>query len=197
MAKLRGRGAHAGEHELIAPMARVGRSAESELTVDDPAISRLHARIELESDVWRIVDCDSTNGTRVDSVSLRPWQPHMLVHGSVVEFGSVAVFDFLLSEDERAGGVASTVRQVAQRDIRFTPTEAEVIELLFVQYDEGRPSPRLSTLSEVAERRHTTAAAVKMVMQGLYDKCDLWDNDRNKETLALRVQQWSITRTRY
>ena len=52
-------------------------------------------------------------------------------------------------------------------------------------------------MNEIAERRRTSNAAVKMVLQGLYDKCDLFDEDRNKETLALRVQQWSITKTRY
>ena len=129
---------------------------------------------------------------------MRPWQPQALAHGAVIELGGgVATFDFLMSEDERAGGVAATVRQVAKRQIRLTPTEGEVLELLFTYYDEGRPSPRLATLSEIATRRYTSTAAVKMVLQGLYDKLDLFDEDRNKETLALRAQQWSLTRTRY
>ena len=101
------------------------------------------------------------------------------------------------SEAERTGGAAATVRQVAQRSVRLTPTEAEVLELLFVHFDEGRPSPRLATLQEIADRRVTSNAAVKMVLQGLYDKFDLFETDRNKETLALRAQQWSMTRTRY
>ena len=197
MAKLRGRGAHTGERELEGPLARVGRGAESEVCVDDPAISRLHARIECDGGVWRVVDCESTNGTKVDTAILRPWQPHILAHGAVIEFGRAVTFDFLLSEAERAGGVAATIRQVAKRDVRLTPTETQVMELLFVHYDEGRPSPRLATMKEIAQLRNTSNAAVKMVMQGLYDKCDLFDDERNKEILALRVQQWSVTRTRY
>lgn len=197
MAKLRGRGSQPGERELEHDIVRVGRGAENEVVIDDPAISRLHARFECEGGVWRVVDCESTNGTKVDAGVLRPWQPHILAHGAVVEFGRTATFDFLLSEAERAGGVAATIRKVAQRDIRLTPTEVEVLELLFVHFDEGRPSPRLATLNEVAERRFTSTAAVKMVLQGLYDKCDLFDEERNKETLALRVQQWSLVKTRY
>jgi pSer/pThr/pTyr-binding forkhead associated (FHA) protein len=198
MARLRGRGHVGGDWELTPPLTRLGRAEESEITIDDPAISRLHARLEQEAGVWRIVDCESTNGTRVDNAALRPWQPQVLVHGAVIELGGgAATFDFLLTEDERAGGVAATVRQVAKRQIRLTPTEAEVLELLFAYYDEGRPSPRLATLSEIASRRYTSTAAVKMVLQGLYDKLDLFDEDRNKETLALRAQQWALTRTRY
>jgi pSer/pThr/pTyr-binding forkhead associated (FHA) protein len=198
MARLRGRGHLGGDRELDSTIVRIGRAPENEIVIDDPGISRLHARLEHEAGVWRIVDCESTNGTRVDNAALRPWQPQALAHGAVVELGGgVATFDFLMSEDERAGGVAATVRQVAKRQIRLTPTEAEVLELLFTYYDEGRPSPRLATLSEIANKRFTSTAAVKMVLQGLYDKLDLFDEDRNKETLALRAQQWALTRTRY
>ena len=197
MARLRGRGRLGGDKELEPATMRIGRAPENEIVIDDPAISRLHARLEQEGGVWRIIDCESTNGTRVDNATVRPWQPMVLSHGAVIELGGAATFDFLLSEEERAGGVAATVRQVAKRQIRLTPTEAEVLELLFAYYDEGRPSPRLATLSEIASRRFTSTAAVKMVLQGLYDKLDLFDEDRNKETLALRAQQWSLTRTRY
>jgi pSer/pThr/pTyr-binding forkhead associated (FHA) protein len=197
MARLRGRGSHQGDVELVSPLIRVGRGPDSELAIDDPAISRLHARIHCEAGVWHIEDCESTNGTKVDGATLRPWTPLVVTHGSVIEFGRSVTYDFLLTEAERAGGVAATVRQVAKKEVRLTPTEAEVLELLFVHYDEGRAAPRLATLSEIAERRFTSTAAVKMVLQGLYDKCDLFDDDRNKETLALRVQQWSLTRTRY
>ena len=197
MARLRGRGSHTGDIDIIEPIARVGRGADAEISIDDPAISRLHARIQCDAGVWRVEDCESTNGTRVDGATLRPWTPHVLLHGAVLEFGRAATYDFLLTEDERAGGSAATVRQVAKKEVRLTPTEAEVLEYLFMHYDEGRAAPRLATLSEIADRRFTTAAAVKMVLQGLYDKCELYDSERNKETLALRVQQWSLTRTRY
>ncbi len=197
MARLRGRGHLGGDWELDSAVVRIGRVPENEIVIDDPAISRLHARLEQEAGVWRIVDCESTNGSRVDNATLRPWQPQALDHGAVIELGGAATFDFLLSEAERAGGVAATVRQVAKRQVRLTPTEAEVLELLFTYYDEGRPSPRLATLSEIATRRYTSTAAVKMVLQGLYDKLDLFDEERNKETLALRAQQWALTRTRY
>jgi pSer/pThr/pTyr-binding forkhead associated (FHA) protein len=197
MARLRSRGDLSNDWEFDGDVVRIGRSAESEIVIDDVAISRAHARLERESGVWRIIDLESTNGTKLNGVPLRPWQPQVVAHGAVVDVGGAVVFDFLLSEAERAGGDAATVRQIARKQVRLTPTEAEVLELLFTYYDEGRPSPRLATLNEIAERRFTTTAAVKMVLQGLYDKFDLHGDQRNKETLALRAQHYAVTRTRY
>jgi hypothetical protein len=35
-----------------------------------------------------------------------------------------------------------------------------------------------------------------MTLQQLYDKFDLEGDDRNKETLAIRAQDWRVTRPR-
>jgi DNA-binding CsgD family transcriptional regulator len=205
MAKLRAAGTRVGSEatetadvELDEAVCRIGRGTDNDVVVDDPAVSRAHARVEREAGVYRVVDVGSTNGTSVDGVELRPWQPVVLSHGSTIDVAGAAQMRFLLSEQERAGGDAATTRRIAERDVRLTPAEQEVLELLFVHYDEGRPAPRLATLKEVAERRFTSTAAVKMVLQGLYDKFDLdGPAERNKEALALRAQQWKITRTRF
>src|ERR1700719_251417 len=101
MAILRWRGA-AGDavRELDAPVIRIGRGTENELVVDDSAISRVHARLEEEAGTWRIVDLGSTNGTRVDLVALRPWQPHPLTHGAVIDIAGAVDVTFLLTESE-------------------------------------------------------------------------------------------------
>ncbi len=178
-------------------ICRIGRGTENDVVVDDPAVSRLHARVEKEAGHYRIVDLGSTNGTAVDGVDLRAWQPQPLTHGSTILLAGAAELRFLLSEKERTGGEAATTRRVAERAVRLTNAEQEVLELLFMHYDEGRPAPRIATLKEVAERRYTSTAAVKMVLQGLYDKFELdGSTERNKETLALRAQQWKMTRTR-
>jgi pSer/pThr/pTyr-binding forkhead associated (FHA) protein len=185
------------EVEVGEGVCRIGRGTENDVVVDDPAVSRLHARVEKEAGHYRIVDLGSTNGTAVDGVDLRPWQPQPLMHGSTIVLAGAAELRFLLNEQERTGGEAATTRRVAERAVRLTNAEQEVLELLFMHYDEGRPAPRIATLKEVAERRYTSTAAVKMVLQGLYDKFELdGSTERNKETLALRAQQWKVTRTR-
>ncbi len=178
-------------------ICRIGRGSDNDVVIDLTDVSRAHVRLECEAGVWHAVDLGSTNGTVVDCVQLRPWQPHPVGHGAVLDVGGAVRLRFLLSESERAGGPPETTRRVAQRTVRLTPAEGEVLELLFVHYDAGRAAPRLATLREMAEIRHTSAAAVKMLMQSLYDKFDLAGQDeRNKEALALRAQQWNVTRTR-
>jgi hypothetical protein len=196
MARLRAKDARHPDIELIGTTIRLGRADDCNIVVDDPAVSRAHVRLELEGGVWRATDLDSKNGTAVDGVTLRPWRPEPLAHGARLELGGAVSYDFLLSDDERRGGSAPTMAREVQKPVHLTPTETEVLELLFMHYDEGRPAPRLATLQEIAQRRFTTTAAVKMVLQGLYDKFDLVGDERNKETLALRAQK-SVTRTRY
>jgi pSer/pThr/pTyr-binding forkhead associated (FHA) protein len=184
--------------ELEEAVTRIGRGAENDVVIDHPSVSRLHARVEREAGVYLIVDLGSTNGTFVDGAQLRPWQPQPLAHGSTIDVGGVSQVRFLLSEKERAGGDAATTRRVAEREVRLTNAEQDVLERLFMHYDEGRPAPRLATLKEVADQRFTSTAAVKMVLQGLYDKFELdGPTERNKETLALRAQQWNVTRMRF
>jgi predicted component of type VI protein secretion system len=198
MARLRWRGAAGdAERELDAPVIRIGRGTENELTVDETEVSRVHARVEGEAGTWRIVDLGSTNGTSVDRVELRPWQPHVLTHGATIDLGGALDMTFLLSEHERAGGEAATTRRVAERAVRLTPTESEVLELLYQHYDSGRLAPRVASIREVADARFTSTAAVKMALQSLYDKFELVGDERNKEALARRAQQWKVTRTRF
>ena len=132
------------------------------------------------------------------SSTLRPWQPHPLTHGAVIDLAGAVDVTFLLSEHERTGGEAATTRRVAERSVRLTPAESEVLELLYLHYDSGRLAPRVASIREIAEARFTSAAAVKMALQSLYDKFELAGVDeRNKEALALRAQQWKMTRTRF
>ena len=199
MATLRWRGAAGdAERELDAPVIRIGRGAENEMVVDDSAVSRLHARVEEEAGTWRVVDLGSTNGTSVDLVALRPWQPHQLEHGAVIDLAGAVDVTFLLSESERAGGEVATTRRILPQEVKLTPAETEVLELLYLHYDAGRPAPRVASIREIAEARFTSPAAVKMALQSLYDKFDLAGAaERNKEALALRAQQLKVTRTRF
>jgi pSer/pThr/pTyr-binding forkhead associated (FHA) protein len=61
----------------------VGRDEDADVRVDEPLVSRLHARIEPRDAGWTVVDLDSTNHTRVngDVVTQRA-----LAHGDEVRF---------------------------------------------------------------------------------------------------------------
>lgn len=49
----------------------VGRASNADLRLDDPLVSRLHARIEMRDDGVYVEDLGSRNGTRVDGANVR------------------------------------------------------------------------------------------------------------------------------
>jgi hypothetical protein len=49
----------------------LGRSSEANLTIEDPLVSRLHARIVIDEQGGRLEDLESRNGVRVNGVLIR------------------------------------------------------------------------------------------------------------------------------
>ncbi len=70
---------------------RRGITPEIDLTPFDPlsTVSRQHARIRLEKDLFYIEDLNSRNKTRLGELTLAPHEPELLQNGDVVSFGSV------------------------------------------------------------------------------------------------------------
>jgi pSer/pThr/pTyr-binding forkhead associated (FHA) protein len=48
----------------------IGRLPDSDFVIDDRTVSRHHATIRREGELWVLVDLDSTNGTRVNGVRI-------------------------------------------------------------------------------------------------------------------------------
>lgn len=65
----------------------VGRDREADVRIDDPSVSRRHARIVVEGDAARVEDLESKNGTRVGGILVS--QPVRLAKGDVVTFGAI------------------------------------------------------------------------------------------------------------
>jgi hypothetical protein len=58
----------------------IGRDEDSDIVLDDPKVSRQHARLSFDGENYRITDLNSTNGTFLDNTRLLPgsldiWQP--------------------------------------------------------------------------------------------------------------------------
>lgn len=66
------------EHEL-------GRDEELAIRVDEPLVSRRHARILRRGEGWVVVDLGSTNFTRVNGQRVR--REHELEHGDEIRLG--------------------------------------------------------------------------------------------------------------
>ncbi len=79
-------GALAGQRVPVPPSGlTIGRASDCDLTINEPLVSRLHARLTIEAGQLVIYDLNSTNGTTVNGVKV---QRHALKAGDIVEIGN-------------------------------------------------------------------------------------------------------------
>ncbi len=150
----------------------VGRGGQTEIQVQDQAVSRRHCTVEVDGDVVRIVDLKSANGTFVNE---RAIEAAHLQRGDLLRVGST-VFECRVvgaagSDIDRPvlGGDASTIESVIRRRIeptQFTWLEApglatRELELL------RRAQRHLATLHQVSEQlagAHETRSLCEAVL---------------------------------
>jgi len=75
------------KYDIDKPMVNIGRAEQNHICLDGEKISRQHASIKLEGDVFRIYDLGSANGTFVNDVQVRA--PVALKDGDRVRFGNM------------------------------------------------------------------------------------------------------------
>ena len=73
------------EFPLEGDALEVGRDEELAIRVDEPLVSRRHARLERRGEAWVVVDLGSTNFTRVNGE--RVHRERELVHGDELTLG--------------------------------------------------------------------------------------------------------------
>lgn len=79
------RGPEIGQRfELAGDRLTVGRSADSDIMLDDVTVSRHHAEFVADGSGWRIVDLGSLNGTYVNRASV---ERHTLTSGDLIQIG--------------------------------------------------------------------------------------------------------------
>ncbi|MGV9878409.1 FHA domain-containing protein [Streptomyces sp. NPDC003006] len=99
-----------GVHLLHGGQIRVGRSAEADVPLDDPDVSRLHCAVTLAPDGRvTVTDLGSTNGTSVDGREVTD-RPVPLPPGSLLRIGESALrlTDGGLGTASGAGGALAT-----------------------------------------------------------------------------------------
>ena len=74
------------EFLLRKSITTLGRSLDNDIVLESSEVSRQHARIELQQEGMRIIDLDSTNGTRVNGRSVRS---QGLKPGDQIQFGNL------------------------------------------------------------------------------------------------------------
>ena len=81
------------EYELTDLQMTIGRSSVNEIVLNDPEISRRHAQLSRQGDVYTIQDLGSTNGTFVNGQ--RCTGTVSLKDGDLIEFGDTIRTRFL------------------------------------------------------------------------------------------------------
>ena len=113
----------------------IGSHPSADLTLGDPYVSRVHARVDVEEMGFILRDLGSTNGTRILGTRIRE---AILDDGSVIELGSTRVRFSLLQERFRIELAAEDVfeglvgRSVAMRELfamlgRVAPSESTIL----------------------------------------------------------------------
>lgn len=82
------------EYSLAAGRTVLGRGSGSDIILDDPAVSRMHAAIEFSGSVFVLKDLGSSNGTMMDGKSIKEAD---LAHGDTFQLGDTVV-EFVLAE---------------------------------------------------------------------------------------------------
>ena len=109
--------------ELAQEEITIGRDISNRLVINDPEVSRRHARLTLQVGGYVIEDLGSTNGTFVDGQRLMG--PHLLRPGQTVMFGEKITLAYeALGFDPNAtlAGAASSVPS-AQDTYRVPPSD--------------------------------------------------------------------------
>lgn len=93
-------GVQAGQEFVIRkPVTTVGRALDNDIVLESGDVSRHHARFEYVDDAMRLIDLNSTNGTRVNGRSARS---QLIVQpGDEIAFGTLSARLLPFSGDQR------------------------------------------------------------------------------------------------
>ncbi|MGN0038360.1 MAG: FhaA domain-containing protein [Coriobacteriales bacterium] len=72
-------------YPLADKLVTLGRGSANDITISDPGMSRRHAELLWNGELWMVRDCDSTNGTYLNG---EPVTQHILIDGDVIECGT-------------------------------------------------------------------------------------------------------------
>ncbi len=112
-------------YELVQDEITIGRDISNRIVINDPEVSRRHARLTAQMGGYVIEDLGSTNGTFVDGQRLMG--PHLLRPGQVVMFGEKITLAYeALGFDPNAtlvGGASPQAAPPAPRETYRVPTD--------------------------------------------------------------------------
>lgn len=147
----------------------VGKATSSDIALEDPTISHLHAAFELFGSGWCITDLGSRNGTYVQDE--RILGPRALRAGDEIRIGGVR----LVFRDEK-GKRSST--QAAEPAPKLTPRERDVLLALCRPVLSGDLLTEPASIRAIASELVLSEDAVKKHLGRLYAKFQITEAPR-------------------
>ncbi len=164
-------------------LVTIGRSAQCDIVISSPLVSRIHAKLIKEPSGWVVEDCDSTNGTFINAQRIQG--RHKL---EIQDYVAIAAFEYLFTGEKFAaskqtGQVRIAVRNLSKvvedrgkkasrqllRDISFTIEPGEFVGVF------GTSGSGKSTLLDALNgRRPATSGQVLYNGTDLYEAFDLF-----------------------
>ncbi len=89
----------------------IGRSIDNDIQIDDPSVSRFHAKINSKGDDLFIEDMKSQNGTLIDGKAIPPFETVQLRKGISIALGNIL---FILGKQSGAGEPVTRIDEVPQ-----------------------------------------------------------------------------------
>lgn len=164
-------------------LVTIGRSAQCDIVISSPLVSRVHAKLIKEPSGWVIEDCDSTNGTFINAHRIQGKQ-ELGQH----DYVAIAAFEYLFSGDKfepsrQTGQVRIEVQDLTKtvkdrgtggdkfllQDISFTIEPGEFVGVF------GTSGSGKSTLLDALNgRRPATSGKILYNGTDLYEAFDLF-----------------------
>ena len=106
---------------LDKPEMTIGRDLTNEIVINDPEVSRRHARVILQGQNYILEDLGSTNGTAVNGQRLAG--PYLLQPGEVIIFGEQVSMVFELLRPEFDATIGAPAPRPLPQPVEQTPQQ--------------------------------------------------------------------------
>lgn len=166
----------------------IGRDLSNDIVINDPEISRRHARLYKQGNAYILEDLGSTNGTSVNSKRLTG--PCKLNHGEAVGMGQN--ISFIYESDEPTNSEQATVA-VASLDFDEGATLVADQEIISLENDFIAPTPNIpSEFAQVPEENNFNSPAFPSESQSPSSSQTPEKSGKNKSGKKKKFPVWIL-----
>ncbi|HJN08387.1 MAG: sigma 54-interacting transcriptional regulator [Pirellulaceae bacterium] len=161
------------------PVITLGRHSSNDIQLDDDRASRMHSRVLWRNGRWHLEDCDSLNGTLLNS---QPLQHSVMESGDLIRIGD----RLILFVDDSAGGgteiqtslfrATTSLGQNSNTDVSGTLVEQSASESMArVVRDSGVLSRLANLLHQYSDSDELIRSTVASLVDGIAaDQVSVW-----------------------